>query len=156
MTNQLAVEFLIEPFTEGEPGPHVSAALAAFAARGIEVEMGPFASTAEGPIEVLTQAMAEAFKAAIEAGATSVRVQLATEATNLTGRNLHNALPEMLRELEADHGPVQDWDRAAKQGAVRELSDRGAFLLRGSIDDVAEAMGVSRITIYNYLNALGE
>jgi len=29
-------------------------------------------------------------------------------------------------------------------------------LLRGSTDDVAEAMGVSRITIYNYLSALGE
>ncbi len=152
----MAVEFLIEPFTEGDPGAHVNAALAAFAARDIEVEMGPFASTAEGPIEDLTQAMAEAFRAAILAGATSVRMQLAPEATDLKARDLHDALPEMLRELEADHGPVQDWDRATKQGAVRELSDRGAFLLRGSIDDVAEAMGVSRITIYNYLNALGE
>jgi predicted transcriptional regulator YheO len=34
------------------------------------------------------------------------------------------------------------------------LHDRGAFLLRGAVDDIAEIMGVSRITIYNYLNAL--
>lgn len=153
---QLAVEFLIEPFTEGKPGSHVEAALAAFSERDIEVDMGPFANTAEGPIEVVAEAMADAFKRAMAAGATSFRVQLAPEVTSLTGRNLHDALPEMLRELEADHGPVADWDRAAKQAAVRSLSDRGAFLLRGSIDDVAEAMGVSRITIYNYLNALGE
>lgn len=156
MTKQLAVEFLIEPFSEGAPGPHVEAALAAFAERKIVVEMGPFANTAEGPIADIANAMADAFKRAVEAGATSIRVQLAPEATNLTGRNLHDALPEMLRELESDHGPVDDWDRATKQAAVRSLSDRGAFLLRGSIDDVAEAMGVSRITIYNYLNALGE
>jgi uncharacterized protein YqgV (UPF0045/DUF77 family) len=156
VTKQLAVEFLIEPFSEGTPGPHVEAALSAFAERKIAVEMGPFANTAEGPIDDVTAAMADAFKRAVEAGATSVRVQLAPEATSLTGRNLHDALPEMLRELESDHGPLDGWDRAIKQAAVRSLSDRGAFLLRGSIDDVAEAMGVSRITIYNYLNALGE
>ena len=34
------------------------------------------------------------------------------------------------------------------------LDERGAFLLRGAVDDIATAMGVSRITIYNYLNAI--
>jgi len=34
------------------------------------------------------------------------------------------------------------------------FDERGAFLLRGAVDDIAEIMGVSRITIYNYLNAL--
>lgn len=62
----------------------------------------------------------------------------------------------MIRELEADHGPVGDWDRATKQQAVKTLSERGAFLLRGSTDDIASVMGVSRITIYNYLSALGD
>ena len=156
VTMRLAVEFLIEPFTEGVPGPHVEAALAAFSERGIAVDLGPFASTAEGPIDDISTAVADAFRRAMLAGATSFRLQLAPEATDLTSRNLHDALPEMIRELEADHGSVTEWDRATKQAAVRSLSDRGAFLLRGSIDDVAEAMGVSRITIYNYLNALGE
>ncbi len=30
----------------------------------------------------------------------------------------------------------------------------GAFLLRGAVDDIAKIMGVSRITIYNYINTL--
>ena len=41
-----------------------------------------------------------------------------------------------------------------KQQAVRLLEEHGAFTLRKSIEDVADAMGVSRITIYNYLNAI--
>jgi predicted transcriptional regulator YheO len=33
------------------------------------------------------------------------------------------------------------------------LDERGAFELRRSVEDVADTFGVSRITIYNYLNA---
>ncbi len=49
---------------------------------------------------------------------------------------------------------ASEWNRAEKQRVVRMLDQRGAFLLRGAVDDIAEIMGVSRITIYNYLNAL--
>ena len=31
-------------------------------------------------------------------------------------------------------------------------TERGAFILRRAVEDVADAMGVSRITVYNYLN----
>jgi len=147
----VAVEFLIEPFTEGTPGQHVKAAMSAFTDRGIAVELGPFASTAIGDLSQITDAISEAMQRAITAGATSMRVQLAHR---LTGQNIHRALPEMLANLEQEHGPLDQWDRTTKQAAVRQLSKRGAFLLRGAIDDVATAMGVSRITIYNYLNAL--
>jgi predicted transcriptional regulator YheO len=37
---------------------------------------------------------------------------------------------------------------------VKLLDQRGAFTLRRAVEDVADAMGVSRITVYNYLNAL--
>lgn len=147
----VAVEFLIEPFIEGTPGPHVSAAMSAFTERGVTVELGPFASTATGDLTQITDAIGDAMQRAMAAGATSMRVQLAHR---LTGRSIRGALPEMLAELEHEHGPLDEWDRATKQAAVRELSERGAFLLRGAIDEVATAMGVSRITIYNYLNAL--
>ena len=49
--------------------------------------------------------------------------------------------------------PLSELGRADKQRAIRMLDDRGAFLLRKSIEDVGEMMGVSRITIYNYLSA---
>jgi uncharacterized protein YqgV (UPF0045/DUF77 family) len=41
----LALEFTIEPFVEGQPGPHVLAAVTAAEELGLEVEFGPFGST---------------------------------------------------------------------------------------------------------------
>ncbi len=45
-------------------------------------------------------------------------------------------------------------NREQKQSAIRLLDDRGPFTLRRAVEDVADAMGVSRITVYNYLNAI--
>ena len=41
----LLLEFTIEPFHEGNPGPHVRAAVEAAEALGITVEFGPFCSS---------------------------------------------------------------------------------------------------------------
>ena len=41
----LLLEFTIEPFHEGNPGPHVRAAVDAVEAFGVEVEFGPFGSS---------------------------------------------------------------------------------------------------------------
>lgn len=41
----LLLEFTIEPFHEGNPGPHVTAAIAAAEALGVAVEFGPFGSS---------------------------------------------------------------------------------------------------------------
>ena len=45
----------------------------------------------------------------------------------------------------------ENMTRLEKQQAVSLLNDWGAFTLRKSVEDVAEALGVSRFTIYNYL-----
>jgi hypothetical protein len=50
---------------------------------------------------------------------------------------------------------LADMSREQKQLAVRMLEERGAFALRRSVESVADAMNVSRFTIYNYLNAAG-
>jgi hypothetical protein len=66
--------------------------------------------------------------------------------------SLTDALDRMVGHIEAELGaPLQELSRTAKQDAIRMLDEQGAFLLRKSIDDVADRMGVSRITIYNYL-----
>jgi hypothetical protein len=68
--------------------------------------------------------------------------------------DLTDALPALLAKIEADFGqPLAELSRTDKQRAVRILEERGAFALRGAIEDVADAIGVSRITVYNYLNA---
>ena len=65
------------------------------------------------------------------------------------------ALDRVIATVEREMGAsLGDLTRVQKQQAVRLLEEHGAFTLRKSIEDVADAMGVSRITIYNYLNAL--
>lgn len=42
--------------------------------------------------------------------------------------------------------------REDKVHAVSQLERRGAFLIRGAVDQVARRLGVSRYTVYNYIN----
>jgi hypothetical protein len=64
------------------------------------------------------------------------------------------SLDRLVSTVEEQLGSsLADLDRADKQRAIRMLEERGAFRLRKSIEDVAIVMGVSRITIYNYLSA---
>jgi len=68
---------------------------------------------------------------------------------------LHGALDRLIAQVERElGGPLTELSRNDKQLAVRLLDQRGAFILRRAVEDVADAMGVSRITVYNYLNAL--
>jgi uncharacterized protein YqgV (UPF0045/DUF77 family) len=154
------LEFFVEPFVEGQPGPHVKAALAVVQDSGLAVEVGPFGSVTAGPIGPILEAVHELLAAAMAAGATRVSIQLepATAASRqrpIGLRPLHDALARMISAVEAElRGPLAGLPRTAKQAAVRMLDDQGAFLLRGAVEDVADAMGVTRITIYNYLNAM--
>lgn len=151
----LAVEFLVEPFAEGAPGDHVRAAVAAFERRGLQVELGPFASVSAGAIDSVAAAVADMIRDALSTGATSIRVHVGPDSRSLSVGPLHDALKSMIRAAERDIGTkVEDWTRADKQRVVRLLDEQGAFLLRGAVDDMARIMGVSRITIYNYLNAI--
>ena len=104
----------------------------------------------------MADAVAELIRSSMREGATSIRIQVGANDADLDGiGSLQNALVDMVRATERDIGTTAgEWDRAQKQAAVRTLHERGAFLLRGSVDDIAEIMGVSRITIYNYLNAI--
>lgn len=68
---------------------------------------------------------------------------------------LHGALDRLIEAVEAElGGRLPELPREDKQRAVRLLEERGAFVLRRAVDDIADRMGVSRITVYNYLNAI--
>lgn len=69
--------------------------------------------------------------------------------------SIHGALAQLIADVERElGGPLATLSRSDKQRAARTLYDRGAFALRNAADEVADAMGVSRVTIYNYLNAV--
>jgi uncharacterized protein YqgV (UPF0045/DUF77 family) len=150
------LEFFVEPFTEGELGPHVRAAITAVEGQGLEVMIGPFNNVARGDPAALITAATDLLSAALASGATriSLQISLGEESHELGLPRLQDALAMMIGQVEeALGGPLAELPREAKQAAVRMLDERGAFLLRRAVDDVADSMGVSRITIYNYLNA---
>jgi hypothetical protein len=66
---------------------------------------------------------------------------------------LADSLDHILAAMERKQGkPLADLDRKAKQEVVRILEARGAFSVRHGVETVAGALGVSRFTVYNYLN----
>ncbi len=68
---------------------------------------------------------------------------------------LQGALDRLIDQVERElGGTLSELSREDKQRAVKMLDQRGAFELRRSVEDVADSFGVSRITIYNYLNAI--
>ena len=73
------VEFTIEPFVEGRPGPHVTAAIDAARDRAIDVEIGPFGSSCTVAIEGVGALVAAVSDAAFANGATHVSVHVARE-----------------------------------------------------------------------------
>ncbi len=56
--------------------------------------------------------------------------------------------------IAASTVPVDLMKKSHKILLVRDLRDRGFFTLRKAAETAAEALGVSRFTIYNYLNEL--
>jgi uncharacterized protein YqgV (UPF0045/DUF77 family) len=72
----LRIEFTVEPFVEGDPGPHVQAAVDAARGRGLAVDFGPFGSTADGDDGTVLEGLDAMVRAAIGAGASRVSVQV--------------------------------------------------------------------------------
>ena len=101
-----------------------------------------------------------ALKAALAQGATRVTLTLGDvdaanapvpaaprEPTDFTD-GLSRLIADVERELG---GSLATLPRAEKQHAVRLLEERGAFEMRRSAETVAEALGLTRFTVYNYL-----
>lgn len=85
-------------------------------------------------------------------------IPLVLEGTVVAGvrlPDLHGALDRLIDAVEREMGcHLPEMSREQKQQAIRRLDERGAFTLRRAVEDVADAMAVSRITVYNYLNAI--
>jgi hypothetical protein len=68
---------------------------------------------------------------------------------------LHGALDRLIANNERTLGvSVESMSREQKQALVARLERQGAFTVRHGVEDVADRLGVSRFTIYNYLNAM--
>ncbi len=69
-------EFTIEPFTEGDPGPHVKETISVAKRSGLNVEIGPFGTTVTGEQEKIFELISNLLKTAMENGASRVSLQV--------------------------------------------------------------------------------
>ncbi|GAA3105697.1 helix-turn-helix domain-containing protein [Streptomyces rectiviolaceus] len=117
---------------------------------GSRGDHGPFVAA----VKPLVDAMGGEIVAPDQAGADDV--VLAWEGEDVLAvrlPQLADSLDHILVALERKRGmPLSDLDRKAKQEVVRILEARGAFAVRHGVETVAGALGVSRFTVYNYLN----
>ena len=68
--------------------------------------------------------------------------------------HLDDALDHLIAQAETHIGrPLAEMTRPDKQRLVGYLDERGAFALRKAVEQVAEILGVSRFTVYNYLDS---
>lgn len=92
-----------------------------------------------------------------DTGSADVELEWAGTVVGVRLPALHGALERLISLTEDElGGPLDTLSREEKQHAVAKLDDLGAFRLRRSVEDVADALGVSRFTVYNYLNAVAE
>jgi uncharacterized protein YqgV (UPF0045/DUF77 family) len=150
---RLEAEFTTEPFHgEGEPPAHATAALDAARAAGLDCEFGPLGTSVRGEKAALLAALSGVVDAALEHGADRVTLQVRLEG-QAPALPPATGLDALLTQVAAElGGDLRTLPRAEKQRAVRLLEERGAFDFRKSPEIVAEALGVTRFTVYNYLN----
>jgi hypothetical protein len=112
------------------------------------------------PVVVAAQPLIDAVGASLVAldSISAGDIELKWEGAVIAGIRLpplHGALDRIIEIVERELGnKLSELSRNDKQKAIRLLDEQGAFILRRAVEDVADAMKVSRITVYNYLNAL--
>ncbi len=74
--SRCTVDFVIEPFKEDAPGPHVMSGIKAIEASGLNVSMGPFGSTVSGTVDEVSDAIGAMVTAAVRDGANRVLVEV--------------------------------------------------------------------------------
>ncbi|MFD2396884.1 helix-turn-helix domain-containing protein [Prauserella oleivorans] len=111
-------------------------------------------TSARGDADAVLGALPAIARAALDSGATRLTLRVQPPGSTATDRQeTGSVLDGMVREVEAELGStLAELDRPGKQRAVRLLEERGAFQLRKSVAAVAELLGVTRFTVYNYLN----
>ncbi len=123
LMNDVRAEVTVEPFVEGAPGAHVLAAIAALSV-AFDPEIGPFATSIDGPVEQVAFAVGSAISAAFAAGATATTISIRS-ITTLTedARAFLAAIAPVLRA-----NGVALVDRAEIRPGDQTLEWRGAVV----------------------------
>ena len=61
---------------------------------------------------------------------------------------IEKIIAEAIEELNK---PIELMNKEEKMSFVKILDEKGVFLVKGAVDDLAEMLGVSKFTVYNWL-----
>ncbi len=73
------IEFTIEPFVEGRPGPHVTKPIDMLVELGIDVEVGPFGTRCSVEDDRVGTVVSSIVERALEHGASNVNIDVGRE-----------------------------------------------------------------------------
>ena len=77
-------------------------------------------------------------------------------ATTAPEKGIDELIDEIVADAVAEVGrPVVAMEREDRVRVVKLMSERGLFMIKGSVERVARVLGVSRYTVYNYLERGG-
>lgn len=78
----------------------------------------------------------------------------ATEIKTIEQPDMELLMAEIIRSALSTASSNRAMKKQAKLDAVRQMHERGMFIVKGGIEKAAAALGVSRYTIYNYLDEI--
>lgn len=108
---------------------------------------------------VVASMLGEAVTASVTSGVVPLPVAPPADDPELFATDVDQLAAHLIRRAVTQVDvPVELMQKRHKVAVVRDLKDRGMFHLRDAVDMVAASLGVTRFTIYNYLNeiAVGE
>ena len=69
--------------------------------------------------------------------------------------DIHDVLTKVIDEaIQSCNKPVNAMSKEDKQRAIQIMEEKGAFAIKRSVERVASALDVSRVTVYSYLNQI--
>lgn len=74
------------------------------------------------------------------------------ETDEVRDRNVSSILDDLISGIIGDED-VKNLSRKRCVELVRFMDEKGVFLVKGAVDKVADVMGVSKVTIYSYLDS---
>ena len=67
--------------------------------------------------------------------------------------SIHSVIEKIMAEIISTlNKPIELLNKDEKMQFVKQLDDKGIFEVKGSVENIAEMLGVSKFTIYNWLD----
>jgi predicted transcriptional regulator YheO len=76
-----------------------------------------------------------------------------SEDTAKTSESIHDTTNDLIQRI-IGNVDIKSMKRKGRISLIQFMDEKGVFLIKGSIDTVAELMQISKVTVYSYLDAV--